>query len=182
MPSADAQYVMFGAYDLLHYALPDKSGNCGLVWLEQQHEERHALDWNCERHPVFLHCADEDYGHIQEILDPSSYADRPLVLTMARFVKHTLLRGELSIKQLANGLRQAIDDEFIDALMTDDPFDIVVVRELVVDLLASQLGVRLEERPRCTGGMADLAPGKISEILLLSDDLCIHVASPRVQV
>ena len=90
---------------------------------------------------------------------------------------------ELIMQMLdAEEREQAIDDEFIDALMANDPFDIVVVRELVVDLLAAQLGVRFEKRSRCTGGMADLAPGKISEILLHSDDLCFHVTSPRVQV
>ncbi len=85
----DAQYIAFGSYDLLYYALP-ASSNDGLDWLEQKHEDRHELDWNYERHPVYMYCSDALYGRLEDVVDSGSHETCPLVLTMARVVKHPL--------------------------------------------------------------------------------------------
>ena len=110
-PQADNQFVVFGSYDLMHYSLPSKESSCALEWLEQQHEKRHDLDWNYERHPVYLYCPSETYESMRGILSGEGYEQRPLVLTMARAVKHSLLQGKRGLDEVIGSLQQFVNEK-----------------------------------------------------------------------
>lgn len=102
----DAQYVVFGSYDLLHYALPGEGDQGQLQWLERQHEERHDLDWNYERHPMSLYCPASMSDQLRRVLDPQTNPTHPLVLSMARMVKHPLLQAELDLDATIDALQR----------------------------------------------------------------------------
>ena len=104
-----AQYVVFGTYDLLYYALPEPNDARGFEWLEQQHEDRHDLDWNYERHPLFACCPDDLYGRTRDVIDYKRHSARPLVLTMARVAKHVLPAEGPELVDVLRSLQRRID-------------------------------------------------------------------------
>ncbi len=69
------------------------------------HENRHYVDWNYERHPVFAYSSVSAYDDLERLLNPNTYPSRPLVLTMARIVKHPLVVREGSSSILEDTLK-----------------------------------------------------------------------------
>jgi len=108
MPST----VVFGSYDLLYYTLPPSSGG-SLKWLEDQHERRHDLDWNYERHPVCLYCPQGSYDRMLDTIDNNAHDGCPLVLTMARIAKHPLVSGDPQLDDMLAALQVAIDGKVV---------------------------------------------------------------------
>ncbi len=110
-----AQYVAFGSYDLLHYSLPNGREANDFTWLEAGHEDRHGLDWNYERHPVHLYCPRSFLERVRHILEPTSYPNRPLVLTMVRIVKYPLLKERPSLNRVVRAFQTALERELNDS-------------------------------------------------------------------
>lgn len=163
-----AQYVALGSYDFVYYELPPAkdSKHSGLEWLEQRHELRHYLDWNYERHPVFLYAPSTSSGElcqrIVDVLDANAYPTRPLVLTMARIVKHTLAAAsdtpciDSTIEALQQRLEQCGGEQGLieaaalwnlgncDFMIISRPDRLELVRDMMLRLSAEGMRVCLD--------------------------------------
>jgi hypothetical protein len=104
-----SQYVAFGTYDMLHYALPKEGDVCDMKWLEDQHERRHDLDWNYERHPVHCYCPDVSFYAGRDALDEDEYRACPLVVTMVRVSKSAFVSTRLALDLVLSDLQGQID-------------------------------------------------------------------------
>jgi hypothetical protein len=89
---------------------------------------------------------------------------------------HNVRVDQLIVQMLnAQYRQQPVDDQLVHALVPDHAAQIVIISKLVIDLPAAELRRRLQERPRRPGGVADLAPVQIRQILFFVNNPCFHL-------
>ena len=101
----EIQFRIFGSYDALYVGKEAAS----IAEMKRVHEERHAVDWQFDRQPMFVFYPNNMSDSIEEILSINDKKGYPLTLTLVQLDKNVLKKSSALLEDILRKYQQVLD-------------------------------------------------------------------------